>query len=115
MIGNGLEGKIAQLNLELIDNKKESVMLSIKESISSIENSFAEIKHENISAIKEMSKQLHETLILLDLTKSQQHNLQDIAQSCLKKSNAAFYKSVNISESLGNISEQLFSITGSKV
>ena len=113
MLGNGIEEKIGQLNSEIIAMKKDSMIMSIRESISNIEKLFAEVQKENISAIEDMYEQVHQAIMILGLTEEQEDNIQHITETCLERSNRAFYKGVNITENLKNIYEQFQHVTGS--
>lgn len=115
MLGNGIEEKIAQLNNEVIAMKKDSIILSIRESISNIEKLFAELQKENITAIEDMNEQVHEAIMTLGLTEEQENNIQHITETCLERSNTAFYKGISISKNLKNIYQQFQYITGTNM
>lgn len=106
MIGNGIEAKLQQLNNEVITNKKDQIFLSIQDSINHIELSFSDLQKNNITAIEDMNEQLHEAIMPLGLTKTQQSKIQQITNTCLERSNKAFCKELSIDDNLKNIYQQ---------
>ena len=112
MLGNGLEAKISQINYESILREKNSAIVSIRNSINSIKKSFTELQDENISAIEDMNEKVQKAIMTLGLTETQETNIQNITESCLDRSNKAFYRGLSIAENLNNIDTQFLIITG---
>lgn len=114
MIANALEWKITQLNNELIAQRKDSAMISIKKLFSNIETSLSSMKRDNIAAIEDMNSQLYEAIKNLSVTEEQERKIINISETCLERSSAAFSEGMSILDNLNNISKQLDYITGTE-
>lgn len=115
MLGNGLETKIYQLNNEDLARRRYSIVLSIQESIKNIEGLFSDLQKDNITAIEDMNEQVHAVSAQLGLTEEQENGIQHMTQTCLERSNKAFYKGVGIENDLKHIYQQFNYIIGEEI
>ena len=114
MLGNGFDARIQQLNIASVSDKNNSVFISIRNFINTIESSLSDLQKDNISAIEDMNEQIHEVIMVLGLTEDQETNIQKITSTCLERSNTAFYKGLSIDEDLNNIYQQFHLTLGTK-
>jgi len=112
MVANGLEAKIKQLNDKTLSERKESVIKSIQDSLSNIEQSFDSIQKENVTSIEDMNDDIKKAIMVLGLMEDQEDDIQKIVKRCLKKINNSFYKALNIREDLTNINKQFHMVLG---
>ena len=114
MIGNGLDARIHLLNEEVVEDKKDQFISCIKDSINIINKSFADLQKENVTAIEDMNEQINNAIMVLGLTEEQEYNIQHITESCLLRTNKAFYKGVSIENNLEQIYRQFHALLGIK-
>jgi len=83
--------------------KKDEMLNTVNAAVVTVEESLNEIHHDNLSAIEMMVEDLENAMISLGLSGSQEEQMREIFDACMKKTDKIFEKSKKINDQFASI------------